>query len=115
MSGFAKRTPNPVKPILPWHREAAKDCCRFGEHWCNGPGATLPDGTFGDNMAAIIAAHDPHAAQQEETVRLLSDLVELADAAMKAANRDGAESDRTEELKEIRTHLAALRGKGETA
>ena len=70
------------------------------------------------NLAAIISRHDPAAAQhqvaqQQATVRLLEEMIELADAAMKGANRYGiAEYQRIEELKEARAHLAVLRGKG---
>lgn len=46
-----------------------------------------------------------------KTLRLLDDMIELADGAMKSANRDGAEYDRDAELKDARAFLAAHGGK----
>jgi predicted signal transduction protein with EAL and GGDEF domain len=85
-------------PILPWHHEAAKEILRTqatGYH-----GADMND----KDAAAIIAAHDPHAAQQQETVRLLR----RAEAALYAAPYPEYEklSDK------IRAHIAAQRGGG---
>jgi hypothetical protein len=75
-------------PVLPWHKKAAEDIT--GE-W---HAMTQSD------IAAMIARHDPHAAQHAETVRLLR----RAAAALYAAPYPEYEklSD------EIRAHLAAL-------
>lgn len=52
----------PAPPILPWHREAAKE---------------IDDNPFTQEaaeLAAIIARHDPHAAQEDkERLDWLSD------------------------------------------
>ena len=77
-------------PILPWHREAANDITPHAWDWDD------------VDIAAIIARHDPHAAQQQETVRLLEGAEPwVSRCEMKLATQ-------------IRAHLAALRGKGET-
>ncbi len=88
-------------PVLSWHREAANDITPHAWDWDD------------VDIAAIIAAHDPHAAQQEvaqheATVRLLREaLPYIADAAFVQFTPG------TKELRdEIRAHLAALREKG---
>lgn len=48
-------------PILPWHKLAAYDIIPHAWDW----------DLDRDEIAAIIARHDPAAAQQEATVRLL--------------------------------------------
>lgn len=130
MSGFAKRDPDPIKPILPWHREAAKaaNLVHANGDWSS---TENPDTV----IAAIIARHDPHAAQQQETVRLLPvpDKQGILfgttwisyDCLTGYEGEDGPDRDAfyanriiarglMKWVNEIRTHLAALRGKGAT-
>jgi hypothetical protein len=83
-------------PVLPWHSAAAKEI--------------LDAHLFGNGIqdaAAIIAAHDPHAAQHQETVRLLEEA--LAYVA-ECAEQDYAGAPELRD--EIRAHLAAQRGEG---
>jgi hypothetical protein len=81
-------------PVLPWHREAARLSVS----------AVLRDEEAAwPEVEQIIAAHDPHAANQE-TVRLL-------EWAYDHVAEDDYISDT---YAQIRAHLAELRGKGET-
>lgn len=76
-------------PILPWHREAAKEInARMSTHYVD--------------LAQLLARHDPAAAQHAETVRLLD-----------SASRYLVVGESSEAAKlsfEIRRHLATLRG-----
>lgn len=79
--------------ILPWHREAAKEIIlRCNDDW------HVPEDT-----AAIIARHDPHAAQHATTLRLLRD-------AYAAMVRWGYPDLGPLLAREIRAHLAAQGG-----
>ena len=86
-------------PVLPWHLLAADDVMALN----------YPPGDARTNIARCVAAHDPHAAQQqvaqhEATVRLLR----RAAAALYAAPYP-----EYEKLSDaIRAHLRTLRGKG---
>jgi len=100
--------------VLPWHPIAARDCCNFAEHWYRGPAQTLPPGTFGENMTAIIARHDPHAAQPEETVRLLEEVTNELHALVKDESDDPSVgivgwTSLKQLVADARHHLAAIK------
>lgn len=81
--------PNP-HPILPWHREAAKELYAMNRGW---------SATY-ENFETVIAAHDPHAVSEGTTLRLLEEAFEYVDEyAENKFLRD-----------KIRAHLAAMKG-----
>lgn len=87
--------PQPA-PVLAWHKEAAKEI----------HAAQYATDNF--DLAAIIAAHDPHA----ETVRLLEKLQDLLNAMPNS--KTGIDCDIwklwTDACNLVRDHLANLKG-----
>lgn len=91
------------QPVLPWHREAAKEI-EIEPDSCKTVGY----------IAAIIARHDPHAAQHEKTVRLLEEAFHMLNMTPRRPIHEPfhvalhktniALADR------IRAHLAAMKG-----
>ena len=80
-------------PVLPWHREAADLATAAYDRLREDKGCRIID-----DIAAIIARHDPYAAQHAETVRLLGEAV----LHVKYSGPARLLHD------EIRAHLAAL-------
>ena len=105
-------------PVLPWHREAvdaivAKPLPSMSQFVGFGD---CMKARF-DEMAQRIANCDPHAAQQQETARLLEHLC----ATVEAHEIESLDCDRRGEeycnclrkaVAKARAHLAAQRGKG---
>lgn len=105
----------PQQPILPWHREAAKEIHPW-ELRNEGDG-TIEEMELAydeneanmnedERVAAIIARHDPHT----ETLRLLGDI----DAEIQGAMNNAFPEDAPDILDgigaKIRAHLAATKG-----
>lgn len=94
------RTTEQPAPALAWHREAAEGITDCNDFTIQSYAAeTLAQTHYG--LAAIIAAHDPHA----ETVRLLERLINQVEACEAFCN-----TFRPDLRNEIRTHLAKLKG-----
>ena len=90
------KQPNPPPTVLPRHREAAQNilCLPYS---CRTVG----------HISAIIAAHDPHAAQHATTLRLLEealDCISISDGTCHVIQ------EHVDIREQIRAHLAAMKG-----
>jgi hypothetical protein len=81
-------------PVLPWHLKAAED---ITDEW---------EAMTQSDIAAIISRHDPHAAQQQETVRLLEEMIlDKTEGPFFHEDEHGPE----DILNRARAHLAKLK------
>ena len=102
--------------VLPWHREAAKEIHPW-ELRNEGDG-TIEEMELAydeneanmnedERVAAIIARHDPHAAQHATTLRLLEealDCISISDGTCHVIQ------EHVDIREQIRAHLAAMKG-----